>query len=45
MALGGVDAAARAELALLFPDLPSLQQAYPSTARPSLRRGEAALVA
>lgn len=45
MALGGVDSAARAELALLFPDLASLSRAYPATARPSLRRREAALVA
>jgi hypothetical protein len=45
LSLGGVDRAARAELAQIFPDLATLTRLYPRTARSVLRRHEARLVA
>lgn len=45
LALRGVDSAARAELAMLFPDMPGLDARYRHTARRVLRAREAAVLA
>jgi len=44
LSLGGVDAAARAELFRLFPDVSTLRHAFPHTARRVLKGREARLV-